>query len=379
MKPRIWILLHALVVLVPVIGSLTHASDVQLYGSEVPTSLPAKWTLDAWRREQVQPVLQAWFESHIGYRGVMVRTDNSVQAFAFGDCKPASTVLLGTDDTLFYLDDISFMNKRSVDQLPAFARVEVLTERLGSVHRKLAARGKKLAVIIAPSKTELYPEAVPSRWRNPSGVRSDLAMHRALRAGLQRHGVPFADGGEVLGGRSGAERELVYPRSARHWSTLGACYVLRHASELPASVVPSCAYEMAAVDRNAAVDFDLYRLQNVWRVGEPPLLGPKLTEPASTDQAARRPRTLFAGTSFTWMLADVLRPYIEAPVAMFYNTTFYDVSDSAQRNIGSVDPLTSAWADRVLDRDLYVLEILDTYAHGEHMISFLETLDHRLD
>jgi hypothetical protein len=378
MKSRIWILLHALVALSPVIGAVAQAPDVPLFGSEVAPALPAKWSLEGWRHEEVQPSLQAWFEAHVGFRGVMVRTDNTVHTVVLGDSKPGSTVILGNDDTLFFRDDILFMSTRQEDLTSVLARVDVLTDHLGAVHRKLDARGKKLVAIISPSKSLIYPDAVPSRWRRSAGDRSDLVVHAALRAGLERHGVPFGDGMTTLAGRSGAERELVYPRSGRHWSTYGACTVLR-ATPLPASVRPSCEYEMAPSETLAAVDFDLYRLQNVWRVRETAVLAPKLAEVAAVRGTEQRQRTLFAGTSFTWMLGDVLRPSVDTPVAMFYNTSFYDLSDSAQRLLGPVDPLTAIWVSRVLDRDLYIVEILDTYAHGEHMISFLETLDHRLD
>ena len=78
------------------------------------------------------------------------------------------------------------------------------------------------------------------------------------------------------------------------------------------------------------------------------------------------------------MLADVMRPFVDTPVAVFYNTNFYDASTPERRRLAAVEPDSPSWTRYVLDRDLYVLEILETYAQGEHMITFVETLDRRL-
>jgi len=381
MKARIWILLHALVALLPVIGAVAQAPDVRLFGSEVPPALPQTWSLDAWRHEQLQPALQAWFEAHVGFRGVMVRTDNTVQAIAFRDSKPASVVLEGDEETLFINDDVHYMGTRSGDLPYVLSKVAALTERAAVVQRKLAARGKKLVIVIAPSKTAIYPEDVRPRWRRGKDDRADLVVHEALREGLERNGVKFVDGHTLLGSWRGESRELVFTRSGRHWTTLGACLVLRQAL-LDGPITPACTYAMEPGDRQESTDFDLYRLRNVWRFERAPHLLPLLTErgkaPEQAPGSAPRPRTLFIGSSFMWMLAEALRPLVESPRAFYYNQTVYDVSETL-RPIEPVDADSPRWSGYVLDPDLYVLELLETYAHGEQMATFLETLDRRLD
>lgn len=379
MKSRVWLALHGVVALLPAVGAALGAPDVRLFGSEVPAEAPAL-SARGWQNEQVQPALQAWFEGHIGFRGVMVRTDNTVHASVIGEAKPGSYVIVGRDETLFYADDVLYMGRRHIEMLAVLQRVAVLTSGLGVLDARLRARGKRLVVVISPSKTSVYPEAVPSIWRRP-GRGADLEVQVALRAGLQSVGVRYADGCAALAGKVGEERERLFTRTGRHWTALGACLVLREVLSTGA-IVPSCAYEMATVDRDGSVDFDLFRLANVWRVGEGGASLPALVERGAPRAQSRlplpRPRAIFAGTSFTWMLVDVLRPFVDAPVAAFYNTTFYDVSEG-QRPLGPVDPASAAWIDYVLQRDLYVIEILETYAHGEQLISFVETLNRRLD
>lgn len=220
-KTRFWLAAHALAVLVPVLGAVLGAPDVRLFGSEARPERPAV-SVASWRQERAQAGLQAWFEASIGFRGAMVRTDNSLQAFVVGEAKPSVDVVIGDEQTLFIKDDLWYMSKRRRDFPYVLAKIEALALHAGSAQRKLAARGKRLLVLISPSKTFAYPEAVPAGWRR-SGVRSDLEVHAALRAAFERHGVTFADAHALLEGKVGAERELLFGRSGRHWTKLASC------------------------------------------------------------------------------------------------------------------------------------------------------------
>lgn len=376
MRKRIWLVLHALVVLLPVLGTVAHLPDVALYGVEEPTELPAL-SFAGWRTEKIQPAFQAWFESHIGFRGVMIRADNSIQTTALRETKPGSFTVLGHDGIYLSRDDLVYMSTQRRDLPPILARIGELTERLGSVHRKLRARGKTLVVVVSPSKTVVYPGSVPERWRTGDDITSQI--HDALRAGLQRNGVPFGDGDAIFSAIPPGERDIVFARQGRHWTLEGSCLALRDAM-VSAPIKRSCEYDMVEVPRASNLDFDLYRLQNTWGcdVGRAAVPWPRPPPPPVTEGvAAPKPRALFAGTSFIWMLVNNLRPLVaDKPIALFYNTTFFDL-DSWQR-IGHVDPTAPAWAEYVLERDLYVVDILETFAHHDEMFTFVTELDRRL-
>lgn len=381
MRSRIWITLHALVALVPVVGMLLHAPDALLFGVEAEGAAPFPSIGYAeWRDEKLQPTFQTWFEAHIGFRGAMVRTDNTVQQFVFDQTKPGSDTVIGKKGVLFFRDDLTYAGTRSDDLPAALSQVDRLTRGIGSVHQKLTARGKHLVVIISPSKTGLYPEAEPAPWIRGSKSHFDVDLHDALRAGLQRSGVPFADARAILSATPTRDREITFPRDARHWSAFGACQVLREALR-PDVVVPSCDYDMIRHPREAHVDFDLYRLLNRWHPAdaawaEVPVVRPAVRSPRP---GSPRLRTVIVGTSFMWMFADLLRPLVDLPViALFYNKTAFELGE-VHRRLGPVDPSTPEWVDWVLDRDLYILDVLETYADRPQMIEFVETLDQRLD
>jgi len=214
MRPRLWMALHAFVVLLPVLGVVARAPDVQLFGVEI-AGPPAEWSVAAWVNERFQPALQAAFESRVGLRGVMVRTDNSAQALLLGSEPATSAFVIGENGTVFYRDDLAHAARRPPEVAKVVARMEELTTHLGSIHRKLVARGKELVVVIAPGKGAIYPDDIPARWRRP-GATADQVIHDALREQLERNGVLFGDGHAMLAGKHGEERELLFPHTARH-------------------------------------------------------------------------------------------------------------------------------------------------------------------
>src|SRR4051812_16205647 len=126
MRTRIWLVLHAIVVLLPVLGAVMKAPDVVLYGVELPTDLPTL-SFEGWRTEKVQPAFQSWFESHIGFRGMMVRTDNSIQVGALREMKPGSFAVIGNDDIYFSSDDMKYLATQRRDMPPILARIAELT------------------------------------------------------------------------------------------------------------------------------------------------------------------------------------------------------------------------------------------------------------
>jgi len=377
-RARLWIALHALVVLLPLAGMVVHGPwDVRLWGVELPPVLDTP-TVTSWWTEKLQPQFQLWFEARIGLRGAMVRTDNTLQMAFFRDSKPGSYVVAGEKGMPFAGDDLRYLGTPRRDLPIITARVDELTALLGSTHRKLKARGKTLVVVISPSKSTIYPDYVPSRWSlaNPA-ERSDLVEYEALRAGLERNGVPFGDGHKIFAAAPKDERELLFAWGGRHWTSVGACRVL-HDALAAGPVTPTCEWAMMPADRSRHGDFDLLCLENLWGtdvgITKVPIAGepPQVREPS-----ALRPRLLLAGTSFMWMLADLLRPLVDKPVALFYNNTFFDLA--AGQRLSTADPKAPDWAEYVLERDLYVIDLLETFAHHDEMRTFLGELDRRLE
>jgi hypothetical protein len=375
MGSKRWTALHALVCVLPVIGAVVHAPDVQLFGVEPPAPLPELRLAD-WRSETFQPALQKWFESHIGLRGAMIRTDNTAY-LAVGGEKHQALVIAGDDGTLFYRDSLLHLNTPPKVMPVIGEDIERIAGHLASIRRKLESRGQKLAVVIVPNKSMLSYDAVPARFRPP--VRVDLEIHAAMRASLARSDVPFVDANEVFARSHGDEREVLFPRTARHWTRYGACVILHEA--LPAGIGPeSCAYDLRSASRLESPDYDLWRLRDLWRPALTPATVPTLRMPPSPAEEARAklPRVLFVGTSFMLTFGEVMQPYVGSALALYYDKTFFDVTHEERLQLEPAPRSSPLWASYVLDRDVYVIELIDEYIWMDFQRTFLETFDERL-
>lgn len=366
--------LHLLVLVLPVLGLVLRAPDAKLFGTEPPSPFPHV-TLSGWRDESVQAQLKAWFESHLGFRGVLVRTDNSLLYATLGETKPEAVVKRGDDGVLFINDDIWYAALRVQDR-PSADVLHALAAQIARAQRELALRNKQLIVILAPTKGSLYGDDLPPRWRrrDQTSERTDTFVERTLRADFAAEGVHYGDGISILQSYTGP-REIIYPRVARHWSRVGACLALRQAAR-PVLNIPSCDYVARPASLEWDGNVDLYRLLNTWHLTEPlPTVFELVDGPPAPPNA---PRAVFVGSSFTWLLVDAARPYVREAHVLYYNSSVYDASTPRPRLIGPLDPAAPEWARYVLDKDVYVIEVLESYASSGLIQGFLKTLLERL-
>jgi hypothetical protein len=287
-------------------------------------------------------------------------------------------VKVGREGTLFVDDDVWYASKRPQD-LPPLADVRSLATLVADVQRRLETHGKHLVVILTPAKTSIYPEDVPARFqrRRPAAVAPGRVVYDAFRNALLEEGASFTDARALISTQP-ERRDVLFMPKARHWSRLGACRVLAAAAtSLPGVLdVPTCAYAVLHLDPREQSDFDLYELRNVWRPFDGDVAVPVLDP---QPPAARRPRALFVGSSFIWMLIDAARPLVRDPYCFYYNSTIYDVATPKPREVGKVDPADPRWLHYALDEDVYFLEILEAYLHGTMARAFLTALRDKLE
>jgi hypothetical protein len=364
--------LHLALIATPGVARLLHAPDVALQGVVPPRVSPGlSWA--AWWDGSLQADLQTTQESSLGLRGVLVRTDNSLQEL-LGDTKPGAPVVHGDHGTLFLYEDVRHYTRRS-EEVPDLARVRDLADLVARLQTKLEQRGTHFVVIVSPSGTSIYPEDVPARWRlrDPDAIERGAAAANAFRSQLTVRGAPFTDAATVLRARaagSDAERELLWSRLGRHWAPVGSCAVLREAL---APLLPNfpCQTRELDVVNDRHWNRDLLALLNRWE-RQPSALSilPKTTV---IPHCPFRP--LIVGTSFSLNLMEWMRGATADVVRLFYyNSTIFEVSPTTTYEVGKVIPHSASWEHYVGDRNLIILEVLETQVNGDYMRSFLEDM-----
>lgn len=354
----VYVALAALPLLATIIGIRGRAVEGSLPPAPAPEVSFARF-LD----ESVQHGVTSWFESNLGLKGTSIGFDNALLYHAFTETKPGSTVRVGKDGVLFSHEDIDFFNKHA-PWITEPAYVEQLADQIADAQRRLAADHRALVPVIIPAKTSIYRDKVPASWIMDVGTpRPSEDTTRMIRSALDRRGVIYVDARDMFE-TSMIPRYELYGVDSRHWSRYGACLALREVATAYAKLTGKprpaheCLYERRRLVRSH-VDIDLLRLINAYGVYADTKRVPHAGH-APPPAGAPKPSVLFVGTSFSWTLmydADASGLYGPLHVS-YYHQKLVSWPENVTETLKTGTPM---WRDAMVGKDLYVLDLFESY------------------
>ena len=343
---------------------------------------PPVWTLAGILDGSVFRATEEWFSGHVGLHNLWVRLDNQVSYTLFRESPVRETgtrVVVGPDDWLFeyaYITAAVTPSPHSTEQLEAMAAL------IRRVQDKLARRGPRLLLVVAPSKVELYPEYVsPLHFagRNPATIKTTYEQLRPL---LHAAGVEFFDGPARFAAWKASGQEHLFARTGTHWSYFA---IYHTALELRGLLNPHLhrhlpALELASLDYRAPqrTDTDLHRLLNLllppFHETDQPF--PKLAAQSETP-AENLPRLLWVNDSFGLGLIDTLYQAnaMQATDCLYYFQNIYQLPGfvKSDREIAAID-----WENYIHEFDAVVV-VLTEVAFDAGGWGFFDALDAALD
>jgi hypothetical protein len=168
-------------------------------------------TLDAWRSFGSR--VDAYVSDRFGFRRYILEAANRLN-FAVplpgGANRP---VLLGKDGWLFWRNDIE---QHSGLGLLGQSEIDGWLDNLGSLHDWLASRGIRFVFVVAPDKSEIYPEQLPDGLPTAPFTALDQ-LTAALEA---QNRFDFIDLRPLL--KAAKAKGQVYYKTDSHWNNLGA-------------------------------------------------------------------------------------------------------------------------------------------------------------
>ncbi|MFO0664550.1 MAG: hypothetical protein U0174_11400 [Polyangiaceae bacterium] len=388
-RPRdvVLVVLYFLLAFLPLLGHLKKLPDANVVGAFEPVyvkPIHPLWDLRFWAnaknlvslKDAFQPSFTKWFEWNLWPRGVFVRADNAVLYHAFGETKPDSHVKLAKDNVLINGEDT--MHFSSLD-FPSAETLDVVAERIARMQKRLKGRGAAFVPVIIPSKTTIYPDAVLPKWRTavPTPRPSDVA-YANFSSSLRAHGVDFVDARALLLARP-EPPSYIYARGGRHWTYLASCLatqeVMKSYARLTGAAVPPypCDYDVIHDMSVNHEDYDLYRLMNVW--GAPvdhsgtPVLKWVDGEPE------KKIDLLIIGTSFCWNFFKDSndRTHVFGRQHFFYyDKVLYDWPVTHE---GTVSPGTPEWKEAAFGKQLYLLDLFESYPLTRYVLKFLAEME----
>ena len=349
--------------------------DVRLGGVERRVAGP-HLTARTWLDGTFAAAVEPWLVQNLGWRGIGIRTANQINTTLFRR-QPGgahSSVITGLDGWLF---EKAYVRERT--RRPAFRAggVEAFAAELARLQQRCRQRGMAFAVLIAPSKAEIYPEYLPKPMQRVSpDVEAQSNAYQQLVAALQGTDVVCVDTHAAFleWKREGAD---LFARGGIHWNHYGAQRVLERVwqalREEPAAralpVLPAVAgYRLRPP---GGTDNDLARLLNLWTVGSArrrPVPFPVLDATPVNDDAPLR--IAIAGDSFAFTLIDALaRTGIRGEVDFFfYCRHHYQVRLTGERrdlasrtDLGEIGFDAVVAHPRLADADILLLAFNEIY------------------
>jgi hypothetical protein len=364
---RLVVCAYVAVAVLPAVGLYTRFDDRPIDGVLVDKRRP-KLTAKAFLTERYQHDFAAWFENRIGFKGYSVRVDNTLLYHLFDETKFGANVVLGEDGVLYERDDLEYFGKYG-PYLPSAATADAFARKVAAIQAWYRARHRDFIPVVIPSKTSVYRAEVPASWRRLVGSPppTDEHVYRLLLRALDAHGVRYVDARAMIE-RSTEPRPKLWGIDARHWSSFAACLAMQEVVKLYAEssgrAMPDhpCATTLRVVEPNH-VDHDLARLVNAWGVDEAAEV-PVVEPLGQARDISGAPTLLITGCSFSWaLLRDAHRAGEFRRLEMnYYNQTFVPWPEDIHK---PVEPYSAYWNETVLDKDLVILDLTETYAFAE--------------
>lgn len=199
-----------------------------------------------------------WLGDHAPFRNQLM-TLNARANWALG-VLDSSDVLLGKDHWLFLRDVADSVSLSDYQGLTACSEEELAAFRdtLAALDTALAARGSRLAVLLAPAKEGVYsrylPDSIPV-VRRPTRVQ-------ALAGSLQDAGLPVVwPQQDLIEAASGRQ---VYYQYDTHWNEAGACLAAARLLKLLGRDAEPYAQAAARPDPDTPAPTDLANVSAAW-------------------------------------------------------------------------------------------------------------------
>ncbi len=310
MKKRIYHIIFAvimIVLLLPVVQEVAGFKFWPLNGYVEPV-MPVKLTFKSYRDFSFQNYCKQAAKEHLGFKSFFVRTYNQVLHTLFHESSN-QTLIRGKAGHYYlkqYTDDVTGVTLRekfgSVDSARRVARENVL-ETLRLID-SLKRYDTPLLIVLAPSKTAIYPEYLPNSLQRKIEPFSLQEEYGRL---YREYNIPHLDFLPIFREMKQRSAYPLYTRYGTHWNAGTLPFVcdtlLRRIAEVGNFNLPRIQYLDSNISKNyrLGADRELEKTANVlfWMRREPI---PNPTYRLTPGEGYDKPKLLIVADSYYTML-----------------------------------------------------------------------------
>ena len=339
----------------------------ELYGAYTLEEKPVI-TADKWLNGSFQKSWQLYMQEDKRVRPLFVRIKNQLQYDIF-DKSPNSTIILGKDNYLFGRQELdAWMGLDFIGD----SAIRRKTHMLVTIQEYLNAKGKKLLLVLPPSKPGFIPQKLPEHLQQDF---NKLNNRSAFITAFQANGLPYLAFEDFSSEQF--DEPYLYPASGLHWSHMGASLAmdtLIHQIERQLSIqMKNLQIDSVSFSQNLRPpDNDLGSVLNLIRPEETYPM-PYPTVRFISDSSTITPRLLIIGDSFYRTFFDLgYHQAVFSPLSTYWH--YFTQEISAENPIGA--PLIKdrlKLTQTIADNDLVLIMAGESNLH-QLGFGFIEAL-----
>lgn len=210
-----WVFIALILVLfVPMIRQIL-SNDKSTLAGVFETTEYKPLTVNSWLSGDYQENTSEYVNTHFGYRDFFVRLHNQRLYWMFKETT-AFNIVIGKDDYLFgksYIDAYYGTDYLGVDS------IQQIVSKLKSVQHRLAQKGTKLVIVLAPGKGSFYPEYIPEKYQKRLKRReTNLAtfVHE-----FDQNQINYINFHQWFLSMKNTSPYPLFPKGGIHWSAYG--------------------------------------------------------------------------------------------------------------------------------------------------------------
>ena len=317
---KLCVVLFVILLFAPIVQRLTKVfPSPSLYGVERSVGKPslrfASWFDGSFRKSY-----EDYFRIRVGLRPYFIRTFNQFHFSLFGNIpgRRGTQIVIGKDNWLYEREYIRHYVR------PGRATPQAIEESVLKLRRfqdALESAGIAFALVVSPSKAEIYPEHIPEE--HLTGRKENETNYGRTVHVLDDHGINYVDAHRIfLEARKNGTHDL-FAHGGTHWNRYGVFLVIE---EVVAKLQPIVKKDIPVpVCRRVRMlppklpDRDLELLMNLWRFPAAGVPVPYPELPVRHTTPDERLSLLVIGDSFSFILIDALRnAEIAGPTELLY-------------------------------------------------------------
>lgn len=356
--------------------SFTHIVKMNpLKGFDKEEQPPVELSFKTYYDGSYQDYLTEHAKRNTGFREFFIRNYNQVAYSCFNKITNKN-IVKGRDQELYlkmYLNEATGVTFKQhfadVDEAKAEARknVEETLQLIDTLHQ----HGKAFLFVFAPTKPAVYPDKLPSYYKNHL---FDFSLEEYYIQLFKENHIPHIDFYHYFQDIRNTFPYPLYPRTGTHWSEATIPYVadsvLKKLAEITGYKLPSVNY----IDDNLSTDYSVQdgeleaSMNLLFPLNKPAIPRPvfELTDTVGTD----KPNLLVVADSYFTQLRN--STFIEAFDAWEFWVYNRDVqSSNPQHQWKQLDQLLDA--DKVLDNADIVMAVFTAPMYYTYMFGFPQT------